>query len=256
MPALHIDPAHRVDRPRCGFTLIEALVTIIILLTMIAFLLPAIASTKSGAGRVQTLSAIRQMHAGLMLYTTEAQGAFPFLGTPGQPEADLIVNGVRVGTGRDGVLYFWQHSQLWASVVAPYLSGNPSTPLGPVLSDVVDARDPTGGSGPVLHSTVFMSHTAFAHRRFWTDTGPHLGRDLVGTSLAEVRWPARKALLFHTFPERTPAQTAFIGFADGSAGTLPWSMHMNIDPDPLPAFNLITSLPTMATRDGLSGVDI
>jgi prepilin-type N-terminal cleavage/methylation domain-containing protein len=69
-----IKPQHGRDR---GFTLVELLVVIGIIAVLVALLLPAIAKARESGRRTQCMSNLRQLGAGMMLYTSEHNGRLP-----------------------------------------------------------------------------------------------------------------------------------------------------------------------------------
>ncbi len=65
------------DGMRRGFTLIELLVVIAIIAILAAMLLPALASAKARAQRIQCMNGMRQLGVGMNIFTTDNNDSYP-----------------------------------------------------------------------------------------------------------------------------------------------------------------------------------
>src|SRR5690606_4752649 len=83
---------HRTRRSLCGFTLIELLVVIAIIALLVALLLPALAAARQTATRLQCLSALRQITAASITYTTDHNDHLVGGGTGTHSPEDWIAN--------------------------------------------------------------------------------------------------------------------------------------------------------------------
>ncbi|HEX7654800.1 MAG TPA: DUF1559 domain-containing protein [Verrucomicrobiae bacterium] len=93
-------------RPSTGFTLIELLVVIAIIAILAAMLLPALASAKARALRIQCLNQQRQLGLGFPMFATDNQDHFP-------PAA-----------WADGGYTTPGHHVTWDSLINSYIGGN------------------------------------------------------------------------------------------------------------------------------------
>jgi prepilin-type N-terminal cleavage/methylation domain-containing protein len=70
----------KVGKRRSGFTLVELLVVIGIIAVLIGILLPSLSKARQAANRTKCLSNIRQLGMGMVMYTSDNKGNFPFMG--------------------------------------------------------------------------------------------------------------------------------------------------------------------------------
>ena len=83
-----------------GFTLIELLVVISIIALLVAILLPALRSARTVAQRTKSVSNIRQVMIGLINYTSDNDGSYPW---------------IRFDTNNDGDAKDWDEDFTWAA---------------------------------------------------------------------------------------------------------------------------------------------
>lgn len=237
-----------------AFTFVEVLVVLLILAVLIAMLLPALRRTKNSAEDIQVLSAIRQMHGAMTLYTQDHDLTYPFFGVPGNPEAGIWINGFHRSSGLPGGhQFFMQHQSSYVSALVKYLSGPMDMPSGPAFFQV---RHPDRETPENLYVTgIVYSHSFIASPAFWKDGGPHEARHVQSTRVSMVRHPPRKVLFAYFNPTLYAENSVIIGFVDGSTRKEQINMSRSITPDPLSPFKLNNRVPGHLTRDGVLGID-
>ncbi len=237
-----------------AFTFVEVLVVLLILAVLIAMLLPALRRTKNSAEDIQSLSAIRQMHGAMTLYTHDHGLTYPFFGVPGNPEAGIWINGFHQSSGLPGGhQFFMQHQSLYVSALVKYLAGPMDTPSGPAF---YQTHHPDRETPENLYVTgIVYSHSFIASPAFWKDGGPHEARYVQSTRVSMVRHPPRKVLFAYFNPTLYAENSVIIGFVDGSTRKEQRNMSGSITPDPLSPFKLNNRAPGLLTRNGVLGID-
>jgi prepilin-type N-terminal cleavage/methylation domain-containing protein/prepilin-type processing-associated H-X9-DG protein len=108
-----------VAAPRAAFTLIELLVVIAIIAILAALLLPALASAKSKAQKLQCANGEKQLYLGINLFTADHNEMFPPAGFAGGPQGSL-----------------GNTTLTWDSYINRYIGGR--APNSQLLSGVLD----------------------------------------------------------------------------------------------------------------------
>lgn len=107
-------PASRPRTAPSGFTLIETLVVIAVILVLIGLLLPSIERTFFSAKHTRQAIRQRETYVALMAYTEDHKSGFPYFGTVGEPFRPCTVNGVVLGEN-----YFASHLWFWGTLLVP-----------------------------------------------------------------------------------------------------------------------------------------
>ena len=235
-----------------GFTLIEVLVVMVVIAVLVALALPSLRASRQSA-RDATSSAIgRQVFVALSQYERDQREMFPYLATPQNPDAPVVVNGYSAPTGG---YFFWQ-SALYVSLLTPYLD---STAGLAIPGQPRELSKPAPG---VFRSRYFLAHAAFARSAYWHDDDPPAAMvDLVGTTWSEVSFPSNKGVLIDLAgasfaPGQSPPNSVYDVLsvaADGSSRRFQLDIVNNTNIVGRP-FGCIP-WPVLATRDGWRGRD-
>ncbi len=144
-----------MSRRRTGFTLIELLVVISIIALLVALLLPALATARDGARRLQSLSNLRQIGGAMYAYLNDQRYRFP------PRSVRSSVNGVVYHTqsawvGKAGALGNYAHIGADDRYLNPYLNitgrssevpvAHAPNDVGSATNAVVSQYDTTGSS--------------------------------------------------------------------------------------------------------------
>jgi prepilin-type N-terminal cleavage/methylation domain-containing protein/prepilin-type processing-associated H-X9-DG protein len=200
-------------RARRGFTLIELLVVIAIIAILAAMLLPALASAKARAQRMQCLNGMRQLGLGLNIFTTDNNDAYPPAGWANanfQLSWDSWINKYIGGHSSDadlqvGVLFAGDAPKVLQCPAdqfpkVDWMGG--STPYLAMRSYAMNAVGPNWSSDyqvPDNNRTYPLPNLNSNNRHgvgiYWTDTGPSADWNAHGYKTSVVSDPAGSILL-------------------------------------------------------------
>ncbi|MEZ6243936.1 MAG: type II secretion system protein [Phycisphaerales bacterium] len=247
-----------------GFTIVELLVTIVVMAVLLALVLPMLSGSRDAGERVRRLTVARQLGAAVELYGGDNRGAYPYVSisfervppftsrpTIERPVESLAPPGFSGG-------YFRPHAWFWAGLLVPRYYAERESIEPEARREHFRSR---GWSDRIVSANFTLSNTVVADPRFWEDTDASTWSHqeyLRGTKSSEVLFPGQKGLFIWGIAGpggptlgHSPWAT---GFADGSASAL--------DDNTLLAIPCVTrpygSVPigVIATKDGLRGLDV
>lgn len=256
--APHASQEPPANLARRAFTLVELLVTMVVISILITVMLPALARARAAGREGRSLTDLRQAYLGLHEYSQDSRERFPFLGTSGNPDGPLHIRGNVLSRTANGG--FWSQASLWASVVVPeYLSSIPRASADKQWA--ASAFSPSAEPTPdwLIATPLYLSFNVMAGRDFWDNVWKPSDVSLYrATSWNDMAFPSQKGLLWDTrvggylnTSEHDPR--FYTAYGDGSAGFIRAS---EMDPaliarDPYTGFECaITN-----TYMGLAGID-
>lgn len=252
------------SRPRpSAFSLIELLVTIVVIATLIGLALPSIAGVKRNAGLAKEGNMARQLSLALTLYQSDHNDRFPFFGVPGEPLEYLNIDGVELKGGTSYPAHFFTHHRwYWASAIYPdYLDVHRADIEPEWRREFYETLD---WPERVISVNFQMTATAFARPEFWTEDDP-FGIDahtetylLKHTTLADVRFPGQKGILGHNLFSSAglPATREMtLAMGDGSVRWIDWLNELDLPGKSVKRPWGATGFNVDCTVDGLAGID-
>lgn len=205
-----------VASTRGGFTLIEVLVSLLILSLLLALVIGSLGLAREQARTLRELGSSRSMLQGLQMYVDGQHGWLPYMGVPGDLDAGVpaltqIVDGVSIPMS-----YFGGQSRGW--LTALFQAGIDMRAISATRQ--IDSEEYGDHAVITFH---LLTHAAAAMPRYWirgeVPTDPSLIR---GVQAALIRYPASKGLLLDATRISTDPRVpdgACVGMADGSAVT-------------------------------------
>lgn len=243
-----------------AFTVIELMVSVVVIAVLLGILLPALGGAKLNSVELSAMAHQREVGALVRQYGYDRHDIFPFFGIPGTDRAKLFVAAddpfaqiflPDAPQPLSTELAYWEQSIYWA-IHMRFLG-----------YDVAFAGHPPeieqrNGGEPVPFGTIdFLTWTAYAPPNFFREDSPQLVSDHNVQRWATVAHPSDKVVLQRQNHVREPNSGEFgetlSWFADGHVERL----HLR---DMGPAVEISGYLfgggwPGLTTRNGLLGRD-
>lgn len=266
-PPMPTTALRSAPRARTAFTLLETVLSVMLVAVLIALLAPSLGRVRSAASDTVSLSRLRSHAATFAMYTADAMDAWPYFTDPSATYS--VVRNPDRGAAYE-ISYFNAHRYWNVALASAYFDGEH-------VSEVFTSPHDPGfyaTRGPYVFTTYFYGCAFIARPAFWnesTRTGPRQWRP---TRSHEVTFPSSKALLFSAFPwysrfsrgaddrleptGATPA--ALVATTDGRAGAFAMSQlgpqYPGADGPFHGAVHFHAFDPTLHTIDGVNGRDV
>jgi len=171
---------------RSAFTLVEALVVIVVAGSLLAILLPVLASSRERAARAAALARQRDVGTSLRAWSVARQEWFPYWGLRGTHDAEPVLIG--------GVLWpmsYWNQPTSWAFrlVSEGFDEFRPAGLLPEIGHTEFDPRTKPWGAFDRL------AHAAFAAPAYWRTDSNQPVSEHQPQQWTTIRHPARKGVL-------------------------------------------------------------
>lgn len=239
-----------------AFTLTEVLVSIAAICVLVSLLAFGLRGTRERAKDQESFSGLRQAMAAIGAYSGDYREAWPYLQTPGDFHAKIVVGGVSTGWS-----YFAAGRTLWPNVLYPGYLDAPALLAVRSLESMQAQNEADRWNNDTIRSRFDMTEVAFARPEWFSDDDPPRGFGLLkGTRVSDVASPARKGVLVDSArfggPAGAAAPAMFVNAsrADGSAAVV---ARTNADPlTVVPRWRFgVVWLSISSTRHGWRGVD-
>lgn len=233
------------DHRRSAFSLVEVLVVIVVIATLIALILPAIAQVRWNAQRAESLAGSRRIVAILTQYSTDNREHFPaFVNRGPDGGGPVEIHGQVITTS-----FLGAHMKLWPAAIA---AGDRAELLALNHPRFVDM--PIGNADSTIQqSSYFLTPAVAADHSVFQPLPPSpIPASLLRANMwSDVAYPGNKGLLLDAYWWGKRPSTVLAGFADGSADDI------KIEPTvPLARLNVSGPFaPVICTIDGLRGRD-
>jgi type II secretory pathway pseudopilin PulG len=209
---------------RSGWTIVELLIVISIIMIVTALVLPSLGGVRRTASELKTLSNIRQIGIGLSLYAEDAAGLPPVFAEPVWPESTWNIGGTPVETA----LWF-DHAFSYSLAITASLE-NIEVAVAPGNLQPTPVGQFNGV--PARRADYFLTNSLYATPEFFdwaTQQGPAQFRP---QRLDSITFSSSKGLLYQPILYHLPGRQYWgdpgnhgpVAFADGSADILDASL--------------------------------
>jgi prepilin-type N-terminal cleavage/methylation domain-containing protein len=247
-----------ISRSR-GFTLIEMLVTVLLVAVLISLLAPSLGQVRRSAHQVKSLSNLRSHASMFNLYTGDWKDTWPYFT---YPEADWTVLRVPNRGLAYRTMYFGAHA-MWNIALGEDMYGD-------VFHDSFYPPSYRLSDGGRSSPTKYSYPCAFiAHPTYWDLNGRFGRHQLQPTKAGDVTYPGHKFLFVSLYPVFFSPSTSTarrsgsteVAFVDGSARSVDLSRITVSDMGCMARFLTIAPHGTDApfglhTTQGVRGIDI
>lgn len=241
-----------------GMSLLELLCVVAVSLILLAISVSALRGGREAGRAAASLHGLGQTMSGVSSYALEQRDAWPYIQTPGQFGARIVVGGRATGYS-----YFGGGRTFWANALFPEYIADEAF-LQPHQLEVMHALNDREGFHPsTIRSRFVLTDVAFVRPEWFEGSEPPPDARLFdATRHADVRHPSRKgALVDDGFrPAARPEQAAdgltgvHAARADGSAAAL--RFHDRADDCTASRWRYgVPRLPIISTAGGWRGID-
>lgn len=229
-----------------GFTLLELLVSVVIISVVLSIALPGIAGARKSAKESRHLSNLRQLFTSLTTYATDSSDRFPAVLRGSGEDVDSLGRPLP-GTSLPPQSYLVRSSLFWTD---PLVTTGHDLPVEPGYGEPDELN-------PIRRTHYPLTGAAFAEPELFVDD-PVTASTLLRVQLvSRTRHPASKGYLLVThsdgwMPDRDDLDPVLAGRGDGSASKRSPRVEALADP----YGNAIGwTWPVLWTRHGLEGQD-
>lgn len=173
-----------------AFTLIEIVVVIVVVLVLAALVVRSARGAKESAVHAIELSNLRGNTGGILQYTSDYKGSWPYLTDPAKPESSIIRN---ADTGLELPTVYFGASEFWhVGLASRYFGGSPGSKVFYSPRALVRVGGSLAGGGPTSYP---MSCAFLARPEYWDWSRKDPPHQLRPTFVHEVAFPAAKTTL-------------------------------------------------------------
>jgi len=201
-----------------AFTLIELLVVIAIIAILAAILFPVFAQAKVAAKKTQSLSNVKQIATGLMIYTTDYDDV-NVMSEYGSGDVHITWMAAAHGYIKNGRTYKNPVSGVEQNAGVDGIYRSPSFPVGAVNNPTNWDQAQTGGFSYGLHHAIFAEN--FDSNQAWfpaDQVKPSLSQTAIDNLADKVMMMEKGANITWSYPWFHPWQAMWIGSIATTAG--------------------------------------